>query len=78
MPLELCNAPLTLNWTMNEIVRDFLHKFVTVYMDDVYVYHHVLDEHLEHLLLVLRHFKEEGFKLRLIRNASSVFWKWSI
>jgi cell fate regulator YaaT (PSP1 superfamily) len=50
---------------MNDILRDFLHKFVTVYLDDVCVYNRTMEEHLEHLRLVLQRFKEEGLSLRL-------------
>jgi hypothetical protein len=65
MPFGLCNAPATLQRMMNDILRDFLHKFVTVYLDDVCIYSRTLEEHLEHLLLVLQRFKQEGLKLRL-------------
>jgi hypothetical protein len=50
---------------MNDILRDFLHRFVTVYLDDVCIYSRTLEEHLEHMRLVLQRFKEEGLKLRL-------------
>jgi hypothetical protein len=50
---------------INDIQRDFLHEFVTVYLDDVCIYNRTLDEHLEHLCLVLQRFKEEGLKLCL-------------
>jgi hypothetical protein len=43
----------------------FLHKFVIVYLDDVCIYSRTLEEHQEHLRLVLQRFKEEGLKLRL-------------
>jgi hypothetical protein len=45
---------------MNDILRDFLHEFATVYPDDVYVSNRTLEEHLEHLRLVLQRFMEEG------------------
>jgi hypothetical protein len=38
---------------------------VTVYLNKVCVYIRTAEEHLAHLHLVLRHFKEEGLKLRL-------------
>jgi hypothetical protein len=65
MPFGLCNAPATFQRMMNDILRDFLHKFVTVYLDDVCVYSRTLEEHLEHLRLVLPRFKAERLKLRL-------------
>jgi hypothetical protein len=65
MPFGLCNAPATFQRMMNDILRDFLHKFVTVYLDDVCIYSRTLEEHLEHMRLVLQRFQEEGLKLRL-------------
>jgi hypothetical protein len=38
MPFGLCNAPTTIQRMMNDILRDFLHKFVTIYLDDVCIY----------------------------------------
>jgi hypothetical protein len=65
MPFGLCNAHATFHRMMNDILRDFLHKFVTVYLDDVCIYSRTMEEHLEHLRLMLQLFKEEGLKLRL-------------
>jgi hypothetical protein len=65
MPFGLCSAPATFQRMMNDLLRDFLHKFVTVYLDDVCIYSRTLEEHMEHLRLVLQRFKEEGLKLRL-------------
>jgi hypothetical protein len=65
MPFGLCNAPFTFQWMMNAIIRDFLQKFVIVFLDDVSVYSRMMDEHLEHVRFVLQRFKEERLKLRL-------------
>jgi Mn-dependent DtxR family transcriptional regulator len=64
MQLGLCNAPHTFQCMMHDILRDFLHNFVTVYIDDVCAFSRTLEEHLEHPRLVLQRFKEEGLKLR--------------
>jgi hypothetical protein len=65
MPFGLCNAPATFKRMMNDILREFLHNFVTVYLADVCVYIRTLEEYMEHTRLVLQRFKEEGLKLRL-------------
>jgi small nuclear ribonucleoprotein (snRNP)-like protein len=65
MPFGLCNALAPFQKMMNDNLRDFLHKFVIVYLDDVCVYSRTLEEHLEHMRLVLQRCKEEGVKLHL-------------
>jgi hypothetical protein len=64
---------------MNDIMRNFPHKFVIVYLDNISVFSRTLEKHLEHTRLVLSSFKEEGLKLRLknLRNVPSVFKRWS-
>jgi hypothetical protein len=63
-PFGLCNAPATFQRMMNDILCDFSHKFVTIYLDDVCIYNSTLEEHVEHLRLVLQRFKDEGVRLR--------------
>jgi hypothetical protein len=53
MPFGLCNAPTTFQRMMHDIVRDFLHKFVIFYLDDVRVISRILEEDMEHMRLVL-------------------------
>jgi hypothetical protein len=56
MPFGLCNAPATFQRMINDIMCDFLHKFVTLYLDDVCAYSPTMEEHLEHLRLVFTRF----------------------
>jgi hypothetical protein len=65
MPFGMCNAPATFERMTNDILRDFLHKLVTVYLDDVCVHSRTLEEYMEHLRLILQRLKEEGLKSRL-------------
>lgn len=52
MPFGLCNAPATFQALMNRILREFIAKFVIVYLDDILIYSNTLDEHLRHLARV--------------------------
>jgi hypothetical protein len=47
-----------------QVFRRLLHKFVTLYLDDVCMYNRTLKEHIEHLCLVIQRFKEKVLKLR--------------
>jgi hypothetical protein len=64
MPFGLCNGRATFQRMINDIMRNFIHKFVNVCLDDACVYSRTLDELLEHMHCVLQRFKE-GLKLRL-------------
>jgi hypothetical protein len=52
MPFGLCNARATFQRVTNDILRDFLHMFVAVYLDDVYIYSRAIEEHMELLRMV--------------------------
>jgi hypothetical protein len=61
----MCYAPTAFKRMMNDIMHNFLHKFVTIYRDDVFVYIRTPEEHLVYMRLVLQRLKEEGLKLYL-------------
>ena len=47
-----CNAPATFQRLMTAIFRDFIRRFVHVYLDDIFVFSDSIEEHEEHLRLI--------------------------
>lgn len=50
----ISNAPVVFQNLVNEVLRDFLHKFVFVYLDDILIFPETLEEHKQHIRLVLQ------------------------
>ncbi|KAK8940812.1 hypothetical protein KSP39_PZI010806 [Platanthera zijinensis] len=53
MPFGLTNAPSVFMDLMNRMFRDFLDRFVIVFIDDILVYSQCEEDHFKHLHLVL-------------------------
>ncbi|KAK3545143.1 hypothetical protein QTP70_001464 [Hemibagrus guttatus] len=53
MPNRLANAPSVFQDFIHEVLREFLHRFVLVYIDDILIYFRNLAEHHQHIAKVL-------------------------
>lgn len=64
MPFGLTNAPATMQAYMNSVLREHLDKYVVVYMDDILVYSRTLEQHIEHVRMVLKALKKYNLRLK--------------
>ena len=60
MPQGLCNAVATFQRYMNWVLRDYIGKFYAVYIDDIAIWSDTVEDHAEHVQLVLEKLREAG------------------
>ncbi|KAK3575091.1 hypothetical protein QTP86_020705 [Hemibagrus guttatus] len=58
MPYGLVNAPSVFQDFMHTVLREFLHKSVIVYIDDILIYSRNLAEHRQHVREVLQRLRD--------------------
>lgn len=73
MPFGLTNAPSTLQALMNQILKQYLRKFMLVFFDDILVYSVDEVSHQKHLQKVLQIFKEHRFVVHTDQKSLKFF-----
>jgi hypothetical protein len=58
VPFGLSNAPIVFMFLMNGVFREYLDKFVIVFLDDILVYSKTKQEHEKNLIMVLQVLRE--------------------
>ena len=60
MPQGLCNAVATFQRYMNWVLRKYVGRFCAVYIDDIAIWSNSVEEHEEHVGLILEALREAG------------------
>ena len=63
MPFGVCNGPATFQRAMDDMLGNYNWKFAMVYIDNINIFSHTFEEHLEHLNLVFQRIRKAGLKL---------------
>ena len=58
MPFGLTNTLATFCTLMNQLFKEYLDKFVVIYLDDIVVYSQTLEEHVNYLQTIFKVLRE--------------------
>ena len=64
MPFGLCNAPPTFQRLMQNCLGELNLTYCLIYLDDIIVFSHTEEEHLERMRVIFDRLREHGLKLK--------------
>jgi hypothetical protein len=54
---------------MSEVLKDFIGKFVILYLDDILIFNKTDEEHLRHLTLLMRRLQQDKLMINLKKSS---------
>jgi hypothetical protein len=66
VPFGLTNAPTTFMFLMNNVIYNFLDKFVLVFIDEILIYSERREDHEDHLKSMLQVLREHNLYAKFI------------
>ncbi len=70
MLFGLCNGPSNFTTLMNLVFHDKMDEFLIIYIDDIFMYSKLVEEHTRHMEYVMQKLKENDL---YVNNAMSEF-----
>ena len=64
MSFELKNASAIFQWLINDIIREYLNKFVITYLNNILIYSDTLKKHWQHVLKILEKLSEKALYIK--------------
>ena len=64
MPFDLCNAPSTFQYYVNDIFHDYMDDFMAGYLNDLLIFSATLKEHKVHVHKVLQRLEKHQLYLK--------------
>lgn len=65
IPFGLSNTPSTFMRLMNKVLKDYISKFIVVYLDDILIFSKTKEEHIKHLKKKINKLHEEMLMINL-------------
>jgi Reverse transcriptase (RNA-dependent DNA polymerase) len=68
MPQGFWNAVAMFERYINRVLQDYICKFCAVYTDDIWIWSNSVEEHVEHVPLILQKLREAGISASIRKS----------